>query len=184
MGGISSLRTIILLGEGKGVRTLFLLEKGPDPFSMNDTEKVKQLTEYFTNRDDVVMAFLFGSRAGGQARKRSDWDIGVYLSEENREKEREIWMEAERILGGETDLIILNRAPATLAWQIVGRGEVLIIKNRNIYLDFIFRVSEEANAFYQTSERYYRIFQRSASLSAIDRKRHLSRKQNHFGRNF
>lgn len=117
------------------------------------------------------MAFLFGSRADGQIRKSSDWDIGVYLSEENREEEREIWLEVERILGEETDLIILNRAPATLAWQIVGRGEALIIKNRNIYLDFIFRVSEEANAFYQTSERYYQIFQRSASLSAIDRKR-------------
>lgn len=136
-----------------------------------DADKVKKLTEYFKKHDNVVMAFLFGSRAGGQVRKISDWDIGIYLREQNRIKEREIWLETERILGGETDLVVLNRASATIAWQIIGRGEPLTIKNRDLYWDFLFMVSDEANAFYQTSERYYQIFQRSASLSAIDQKR-------------
>lgn len=130
-----------------------------------NNERIETLTEYFKNRDDIMMAFLFGSRAGGQIKKKSDWDIGVYLSEENRAKEREIWLEAKRMLGEETDFVILNQAPATLAWQIVGRGKSLITKDRNLYWDFLFKASEEANAFYATSERYYQIFQRSASLS-------------------
>ena len=40
---------------------------------------IKKLKTYFKNRDDVLMAFLFGSRAKGISAKRSDWDIGVYL---------------------------------------------------------------------------------------------------------
>ncbi|MBI3442992.1 MAG: nucleotidyltransferase domain-containing protein [Candidatus Sungbacteria bacterium] len=41
-------------------------------------EKINKLREYFEGRDDVVMAFLFGSQAKGYARPESDWDIGVF----------------------------------------------------------------------------------------------------------
>ncbi|MFH1713261.1 MAG: nucleotidyltransferase domain-containing protein, partial [Candidatus Jacksonbacteria bacterium] len=45
---------------------------------MSKTNLAK-LKTYFKNRDDVLMAFLFGSQAKGYSTKRSDWDIGVYL---------------------------------------------------------------------------------------------------------
>lgn len=134
-------------------------------------EKIRKLKEYFARRDEVQMAFLFGSQAEGRAGSRSDWDIGVYLSEENREKEREIWREVEEILKSEVDFIVLNRAPATLGWRIVGQGQELMIRDRKRYLDFLLRVSEEADAFYRTSEEYYDIFQRSTSLVPGDRER-------------
>ena len=49
---------------------------------MSETEdKIQQLRHYFTCRDDVVMAFLFGSRSkgAGYLHAHSDWDIGVYF---------------------------------------------------------------------------------------------------------
>ena len=42
-------------------------------------ERIKQLKTYFENRDDIVMAFLFGSQAKGRAHQGSDWDIAVYF---------------------------------------------------------------------------------------------------------
>lgn len=138
---------------------------------MEQSETVEKLKEYLETQDVVVMAFLFGSRAEKRERRLSDWDIGVYLKKEDRETETTLWRNLEKLLGINVDLVVLNRAPARIAWRIVGQGEPLIIKDRGLYLDFIIRVSEEADAFYRTSQEYYQIFQRSASLSASDRDR-------------
>ena len=73
----------------------------------------------------ISLSFLFGSRAYGRERASSDWDIGIYLKEENWEGEHEIRLDIQKIVGAETDL----------------------------------------------SEDYYRVFERSASLSAGDKNR-------------
>lgn len=137
-----------------------------------DTE-IEKLKKYFEKREDVVMAFLFGSRAKGEEsfRENSDWDVAVYLSRENPEFERELWLDLEREIGAGVDLIVLNRVPTTLAWRILREGEELFIKERAFYLNFMLRVSEEADAFLKTSEEYYQVFLRSASLSRDDKKR-------------
>lgn len=132
------------------------------------SKKIKHLKEYFENRDDIVMAFVFGSQAKGYARKISDWDIAVYLDEEDRDTEQTIWRGVEAIVQGEVDLVVLNRAPASLAWTILRAGAILTLKNRGLYLDLMFRVSDEANAWYETSRNYYRIFERSRSLIPED----------------
>lgn len=134
-------------------------------------EKIQALKTYFEKRDDVVMAFVFGSQAKGYARKVSDWDIGVYLTEEQREQEQAMWRDAEMLLQTEVDLVVLNRAPATIAWTILRDGISLTIKNKRLYWNVMFRVSDEANAWYETSRDYYRIFERSKSLTPEDRDR-------------
>lgn len=139
---------------------------------MDDREvKIEKLKEYFQKRADVVMAFLFGSQVKGYARAASDWDIGVYLTEEARPREQEIWAAVEHITGTEVDLVILNRAPASIAWTILRAGIPLAIKNRRIYLRFLLTASREANDWYRTSQEYHRIFERSASLTQEDRER-------------
>lgn len=128
---------------------------------------------YFSKRADVAMAFLFGSRAKGYAKNISDWDIGVYLKSDNEKMadiEREIWTAVEKITGAETDLVILNRAPSSIAWNIV-RGEPLAINDRKIYLNFLIDTSHEANDWYRTADDYHRVFSRSASLSREDKGR-------------
>lgn len=135
---------------------------------MEDTVgKISKLKEYFEGRQDVVMAFLFGSQAKGYSRVASDWDIGVYLLSESRILEQEIWADVERLLNSPVDLVVLNRAPASIAWNII-RGDNLIVRDRNCYLRFLLRVSHEANAWYKTAEDYHRVFERSASLSQED----------------
>ena len=135
-----------------------------------DAGIIQKLKRYFEKRDEVVMAFLFGSRYKGTARQSSDWDIGVLLSSTSSEVEREIWDGIEEICKTSVDMVVLNRAPAHIAWSIV-RGESLVIKDRKIYLDFLIRASHEANDWYRTTEDYHRVFERSKSLSREDRAR-------------
>ncbi len=132
---------------------------------------VDELTRYFESRTDVVWAFLFGSRAKKSARSSSDWDIGVYLVAENKDVEQRIRSDMERIIEAETDVVILNRAPASIAWSILRTGTPLVIKDRRRYLDFMLRVSDEAESWQRTAREYHEIFQRSASLIEEDKRR-------------
>lgn len=132
-------------------------------------EKIEKLKEFFGGRPEVIMAFLFGSQAEDRTRRTSDWDIGIYFDRENQDAENEIWDAVIQITKSEVDLVVLNRAPATIAWRIAGQGMILAIKNQKKYLDFVFRVSEEANSFYRTVLRYDEVFQRSRSLSVQDK---------------
>lgn len=136
-----------------------------------EDKKIQSLKKFFEARDEVIMAFLFGSRVDGRERKTSDWDIGVYLKNENRDIECSLWREIEKLLEKEVDLVVLNRAPAVIAWRIIGQGDILTIKDQKLYLDFLIRISEEADAFYRTSREYYQIFERSTSLNVGDRDR-------------
>lgn len=139
---------------------------------MDDREtKIQQLKEYFEKRDDVVMAFLFGSQAKGYARNISDWDIAVYIVQENHQAEQTMWADIEKITETEVDLVVLNRAPATLIWEIFRNGIMLVMKNRKLYQRLMFSVGDEANAWYETSRDYYRVFERSQSLSPEDEDR-------------
>ena len=131
-------------------------------------KKIEELKSYCVLQGDVLMAFVFGSQAKGQSRATSDWDIAVYLTEESRDREQEIWAAVEKIVGAEVDLVVLNRAPATIAWTVLRDSITLVIKDRQLYFDFMFPVSDEANAWYETSRRYYRIFERSRSLTPED----------------
>jgi len=87
---------------------------------------VEKLRYYFEKRDEILMAFLFGSRAKGQEGIESDMDIAVYFKpkpdivewEETGsyyETEKQIWIEVEMIVESEVDLLVLNRAAPSVA---------------------------------------------------------------------
>jgi len=140
---------------------------------------IKQLTSYFEKRDDIVMAFVFGSQATGRAHSGSDWDIAVYFTLSSDELEYEetdrdypeehtVWTDCIRILETDNvDLIILNRAPATIAAAAI-RGTPLVIKDRQLWLRFMLVITGVAEDYRIFARDYYEIFQRSKSLSADD----------------
>ncbi|TSC62309.1 MAG: nucleotidyltransferase domain-containing protein [Parcubacteria group bacterium Gr01-1014_48] len=138
---------------------------------MTKEQKIEHLRRYFENQDDVVMAFVFGSQAKGYAREHSDWDIAVYLTNEDRDRELSMWSTLEGIVGAEVDLVVLNRASASIAWSAMRSGIALAINDRRAYLRQLLSVSLEANDWYYTAHLYHRIFERSASLSEEDRER-------------
>lgn len=148
---------------------------------MSDREiKIQKLKDYFEKREDIVMAFLFGSQAEGRAHEGSDWDVAVYFKpevarveweEQGREypSEDRVWSDcADMLETDRLDLIVLNRAPATIADAAI-HGEPLIIKDRGMFLDFMLIITGAAEDFRQFVDDYYAISQRSHSLTPRDR---------------
>jgi len=93
---------------------------------------MRKLKDYFEKCDDVVMAFLFGSFAKGQAVYDSDVDIAVYFKPEKRRIESEedkiypgenqILEDVEKIIKRNVDLVILNKARPLVAFDVLQTG--------------------------------------------------------------
>jgi len=126
---------------------------------------VEKLRNYFERKDDIIMAFLFGSWAKGHEGAESDIDIAVYFKPETDilewertdsqyDSEGQIWLEIERIVEKDVDLLVLNRAAPTVADSAL-RGLPIIIKDRNLYMDFLLRITFEAIDFRQWVEGYW-----------------------------
>lgn len=91
----------------------------------------KELTEYFSNKDSVSLAYLFGSTVRGDTGRLSDVDIGILLDENLAKKDR-FYLElilmseiAALIKKNKIDLIVLNEAPLLLAYNIIKNGIIL-----------------------------------------------------------
>ena len=127
------------------------------------------LKEYFEKREDILMAFLFGSYAKAISHRESDVDIAVYFRPRSgfleweefdmkHEAEDEIWLDIERLLKRNVDFIVLNRARSSIASSAIN-GRPIIIKDRGLYLDFMLRVTAEAEDYREMVEDYWRIKQ-------------------------
>lgn len=148
---------------------------------LNLEKKLDKLKDYFAKREEVLMAFAFGSNITGRATTESDFDIAVYFKpkmkemeweeEKEYETEDEVWADVEKIVGIRTDFIVLNRAPSTFAFSIIQNGKPIIIKDKSFYTRFYLLISSAAEYFMEFTKDFWAIKQRSNSLSEIDRQR-------------
>ena len=121
---------------------------------MNPSDKLQVLTEYFERIDDIAFAFLFGSAARGRIRKEGDIDVAVYFKPEKDieweafgktfKGENRIGLDITRLLGKEVDLVVLNRARAVVADEIIRKGKPILIKDKGLFMDFLCIISDEA----------------------------------------
>lgn len=92
----------------------------------------------------VRLAFLFGSRARGRARRDSDVDVAVYWEAKPSRRQRERLLEAlENALGAEVELIDLNDCPPTLAQEAL-QGIPIVNRDERFYVEYMLEVSREA----------------------------------------
>lgn len=134
----------------------------------------KQLKDYFSKREDVCLAFLFGSRATDRVRATSDWDIGVYFTPKRWAEletkieypgEKEIRSDLDRICATEVDLVVLNRARPQLVFHVMNSGKPFVIKDQNLYLKLLLKTHYEAVDFWQFIDSFWEIRKNSASLT-------------------
>jgi len=154
-------------------------------------KKVEELREYFSSRDEVLLAYLFGSRARlASAREdgnesdpihaHSDWDIAVYFKPRNGEleyqsaeyydEETEIQIDLARILKKDVDLVVINRAPATIVFSSL-RGISLLQKDYFSYSTLLMKSMFDAIDYRDVVYDYFKIAMRSQSLNPIDKDR-------------
>ena len=115
------------------------------------------LKRYFALRDEVAFAFLFGSQARRTANPLSDVDVAVYFRPKQKRPlecesevfyptEETVWADLERLLGREVEMMVLNRARASVAASAIS-GVPLAINDVRQYLDFAEVVTFEAIDF-------------------------------------
>lgn len=88
------------------------------------------------DREEVVAAWLFGSRAGGTAGPLSDIDVAVWAypdlpAEALSDLRLELAAAAAEALGtGETDVVLLNSAPPLLRHRVMRDGQLILERSR------------------------------------------------------
>ena len=158
-------------------------------FAASTDELVATIRDVLAERPEAVAAFLFGSAAKKRMTDESDIDVAVYFranpdaagrtpleveAEDARyPSENEIWGDLERRLKREVDLVVLNRAPATLAAAVVLEGRPCVMRDSAIMGRFSAAVTTIAEDFRTFIDEFVQIRDRSRSLSEIDRARLL-----------
>jgi hypothetical protein len=99
------------------------------------------LRGYFRERPDgVVAAYLFGSRARGTARTRSDVDLGVLFTEPPASvlhgPPDRIADALERELGADLEVVALNTAPPDLVHRVLRDGLLVHEADRSARVRF------------------------------------------------
>lgn len=149
------------------------------------SKKVKVLKKYFEKKPSVILAFLFGSQAKNLEREISDWDIAVYFKPKeyleletglDYPRENKIWSDLIDILQtDDVDFLVLNRARPELVFSILNSGVPLVIKDRKLYLELLCKTHYEAVDFREFAFDFWRISEKSKSLTEEDEFRILRR---------
>ena len=94
---------------------------------MDGLEPIRDILE---RREDVRLAYLFGSAARGAVRTSSDIDVALLFSSipEPRDLDR-LTEELEASARRRVDLVILNSAPPLLAHEVVATGRLLVCRD-------------------------------------------------------
>lgn len=142
---------------------------------------INQLSQYFKGRNDISFAYLFGSIAKGTSHNESDIDIGVYFKPKSNmleyestieyDEEDNIWSDLEKITKKQTDLVVLNRAPATLFDSVFRTGVLLYDDNSGLKTRLLLAITDAAEEYRDFVDDFYLIRERSRSLTPQDKER-------------
>ena len=100
-----------------------------------DPGLVARLADALEGRDEVLEAYLFGSRARGRQRPESDVDVAVYVDEARAEDGRwgyRAMLTTELMTAlatDDVDVVVLNRAPALLYHRVLRDGVLLLSRD-------------------------------------------------------
>ncbi|MFW5690161.1 MAG: type VII toxin-antitoxin system MntA family adenylyltransferase antitoxin [Spirochaetota bacterium] len=128
----------------------------------------------------VAFAYLFGSAVSGRLREDSDLDVAVYLdsgaaleveSDRSVEGEADVQIAAERATDRNVDLLVLNRAPATVCATAVTTGVAVLVRDEALRSRYLLAVTTTAADFEQTEHEFREVRSRSNSLAPADRSR-------------
>lgn len=109
---------------------------------INATEITEKLRPLFVQRKEAVLAYLFGSYAREKARETSDIDVAVLLEPDVKGEKlydvyRDLFLSICEALGTERfDLVLLNRAPLSLRFEIVSQGKLIYARDEETLNSF------------------------------------------------
>jgi predicted nucleotidyltransferase len=99
-------------------------------------EMLERLKEKASAWPELKLAVLFGSTARGQARSRSDVDLGILLDPYSPELRFQVEAELGRAAGRPVDVILLDDAPPLLRFEIAREGVLLFQREDHYWTRF------------------------------------------------
>jgi len=107
------------------------------PHTFGSSRIVKSLRTFFNKRQDILLAFLFGSFVSKHIRLSSDVDIGIlFNSVPDLDATNDITEKLSSMLQREVDLVILNQASPVLKMQVLKNGILLFASDRRHFHHF------------------------------------------------
>ena len=117
----------------------------------------EKIVEYFSIKTGVVAVYLYGSYASGKQTDKSDLDLAIIMDSEKISpaqyfnKRDQFMLELSRILRKELHVVLLNHAGEGLLQQVLKKGELVYISNKQKLNMFKARILQQIFEF-----NYYR----------------------------
>jgi len=140
---LQALREVGELKEIAGKLSSFLAEKDIDPREELEgvAERVRRVLE---GRKYVVFAYVFGSRVHGRYIMKGDVDVAIYTEGGVGWRDIADTLNAlEDELGVRVDLVHLNTAPLSLAYEVIATGTTVLDRRPEERVDYEVRVLKE-----------------------------------------
>jgi predicted nucleotidyltransferase len=115
-------------GDQKTIDVIERIVDIADKRTISWEERERILASFFAERkEQITIAYLFGSLVRGKAGPLSDVDIAVCFRDEKAMGGRyELAFQLRQLLGvGDVDLIVLNRSPIELKYRVVKTGRLV-----------------------------------------------------------
>ncbi len=104
---------------------------------IRDSEIFIRLSDYFGEKSEGLLVFLFGSAASGEMAEESDIDIGILFENQPDVYEiNELKSELNAIFKRDIDIADLNSASPILKMQVLKNGVLVFTKDKKIYNQF------------------------------------------------
>lgn len=102
------------------------------------------LSAYCKDREDILLAFIFGSAVSNRFTARSDVDIAV-LFKNNPDFSEVIRIRdsASEATGREIDMVILNNASPVICMQVLQTGKLIKSEDVSVYNNFVVKTVKE-----------------------------------------
>jgi predicted nucleotidyltransferase len=100
-----------------------------------------EVREYLKNKDQVKLAYLFGSVAKKRAGKLSDIDLAIFLDDSTYKMERfdiELTLRSDLsdiLKTDKLDLVLMNDAPVSLNFEIIKANYPIFIRDEDLKVD-------------------------------------------------
>lgn len=106
-----------------------------------ETELAGELKRFFAQEAEdlgITLVYLFGSRAQGAAGPQSDCDVAIlFLKEPPASGRYALEHRLGGLLGaGRVDLVVLNRAPVELQYNVIATGRLVYETDRASRVEF------------------------------------------------
>lgn len=109
--------------------------------------EIPKINEKIFKKFNVKLAYLFGSRAKGNAAPESDFDIAVLFENPSDsfalEKTSFLTLELNKFFPVRLDIVSLNAASLLLKYEVIAHGEVLYCEDENERINFEVSVIKE-----------------------------------------